>query len=262
MDSKPLKIALFGNVYQTQKNRYVEAIVRMLHKLEAEISVEAAFAEFLTSRLGLSLEGCRVIQPGTSLEDFALAISVGGDGTFLNTAARVGDIAPALRRLCEGDYIIEPHSVLAVEIEGRPFALRPFALNEVAVLKHDNSSLIEIETTVNGELLNHYMADGLIVCTPTGSTGYSLSVGGPIIAPRSGTLCLSAVAPHSLATRPVVMCDDVEIALRVHSRSGNFLLSADGHSQSLREGCAITIKRAAHTVGVVKIKHQSYFETL
>ena len=106
------------------------------------------------------------------------------------------------------------------------------------------------------------MADGLIVCTPTGSTGYSLSVGGPIIAPRSGTLCLSAVAPHSLATRPVVMCDDVEIALRVHSRSGNFLLSADGHSQSLREGCAITIKRAAHTVGVVKIKHQSYFETL
>ena len=285
MDSKPLKIALFGNVYQTQKNRYVEAIVRMLHKLEAEISVEAAFAEFLTSRLGLSLEGCRVIQPGTSLEDFALAISVGGDGTFLNTAARIGssgvpilgintgrlgfladvspgDIAPALRRLCEGDYIIEPHSVLAVEIEGQSFALRPFALNEVAVLKHDNSSLIEIETTVNGELLNHYMADGLIVCTPTGSTGYSLSVGGPIIAPRSGTLCLSAVAPHSLATRPVVMCDDVEIALRVHSRSGNFLLSADGHSQSLREGCAITIKRAAHTVGVVKIKHQSYFETL
>ena len=106
------------------------------------------------------------------------------------------------------------------------------------------------------------MADGLIVCTPTGSTGYSLSVGGPIIVPRSGTLCIAAVAPHSLATRPVVMCDDVEINLRVRSRSGNFLLSADGHSRSLAEGCAISIKRAPHTVGVVKIKHQSYFETL
>ena len=285
MNDSPLKIALFGNVYQTQKNRYVEAIVRMLHKLEAEISVESAFAEFLTTRLGLSLAGCRTIMPGTPLTDFALAISVGGDGTFLNTAARIGgcgvpilgintgrlgfladvspdDIAPALRRLCDGDYIIEPHSVLAVDIDGNPFEERPFALNEVAVLKHDNSSLIEIETTVNGELLNKYMADGLIVCTPTGSTGYSLSVGGPIIVPRSGTLCIAAVAPHSLATRPVVMCDDVEINLRVRSRSGNFLLSADGHSRSLAEGCAISIKRAPHTVGVVKIKHQSYFETL
>ena len=285
MNDSPLKIALFGNVYQTQKNRYVEAIVRMLHKLEAEISVESAFAEFLTTRLGLSLAGCRTIMPGTPLTDFALAISVGGDGTFLNTAARIGgcgvpilgintgrlgfladvspdDIAPALRRLCDGDYIIEPHSVLAVEIDGNPFEERPFELNEVAVLKHDNSSLIEIETTVNGELLNKYMADGLIVCTPTGSTGYSLSVGGPIIVPRSGTLCIAAVAPHSLATRPVVMCDDVEINLRVRSRSGNFLLSADGHSRSLAEGCAISIKRAPHTVGVVKIKHQSYFETL
>lgn len=285
MNDTPLKIALFGNVYQTQKNRYVEAIVRMLHKLEAEISVESAFAEFLTTRLGLSLAGCRTIMPGTPLTDFALAISVGGDGTFLNTAARIGgcgvpilgintgrlgfladvspdDIAPALRRLCDGDYIIEPHSVLAVEIDGNPFEERPFALNEVAVLKHDNSSLIEIETTVNDELLNKYMADGLIVCTPTGSTGYSLSVGGPIIVPRSGTLCIAAVAPHSLATRPVVMCDDVEINLRVRSRSGNFLLSADGHSRSLAEGCAISIKRAPHTVGVVKIKHQSYFETL
>ena len=285
MNDTPLKIALFGNVYQTQKNRYVEAIVRMLHKLKAEISVESAFAEFLTTRLGLSLAGCRTIMPGTPLTDFALAISVGGDGTFLNTAARIGgcgvpilgintgrlgfladvspdDIAPALRRLCDGDYIIEPHSVLAVEIDGNPFEERPFALNEVAVLKHDNSSLIEIETTVNGELLNKYMADGLIVCTPTGSTGYSLSVGGPIIVPRSGTLCIAAVAPHSLATRPVVMCDDVEINLRVRSRSGNFLLSADGHSRSLAEGCAISIKRAPHTVGVVKIKHQSYFETL
>ena len=285
MNDTPLKIALFGNVYQTQKNRYVEAIVRMLHKLEAEISVESAFAEFLTTRLGLSLAGCRTIMPGTPLTDFALAISVGGDGTFLNTAARIGgsgvpilgintgrlgfladvspdDIAPALRRLCDGDYIIEPHSVLAVDIDGNPFEERPFALNEIAVLKHDNSSLIEIETTVNGELLNKYMADGLIVCTPTGSTGYSLSVGGPIIVPRSGTLCIAAVAPHSLATRPVVMCDDVEINLRVRSRSGNFLLSADGHSRSLAEGCAISIKRAPHTVGVVKIKHQSYFETL
>ena len=276
---------IYGNVYQTKKSKYVARILETLRTLQVNVLIEKQFANFLAHNLHIDIADYSLFCPEEKNAAPDAAISIGGDGTFLTTASQLGltgvpilgintgrlgfladvspdDIAPALRRLCDGDYIIEPHSVLAVEIDGNPFEERPFALNEVAVLKHDNSSLIEIETTVNGELLNKYMADGLIVCTPTGSTGYSLSVGGPIIVPRSGTLCIAAVAPHSLATRPVVMCDDVEINLRVRSRSGNFLLSADGHSRSLAEGCAISIKRAPHTVGVVKIKHQSYFETL
>ena len=115
-------------------------------------------------------------------------------------------------------------------LDGETYHGYPYALNEVAILKHDNSSLIEIDTHINGALLTNYMSDGLIISTPTGSTGYSLSVGGPIIVPRSGTFCLSPVASHSLSTRPVIVCDDVVITLRVRSRSHNFLIAVDGRS--------------------------------
>lgn len=160
-------------------------------------------------------------------DDFTadIIISMGGDGTFLGTAATVGargipilgintgrlgfladvspeDIDPAIDSLCSGQYVVEQRTLLSVSKDGTPISGYPFALNEVAVLKHDNSSLIEIKTIINGAPLMTYMADGLIVCTPTGSTGYSLSAGGPIICPRSQTFCLSAVAPHSLSVRP------------------------------------------------------------
>ena len=283
----PDGVAIFGHRHSPSTASCAVRLVRALLDKGIRVELEEDFyqhlASFSTFDAGL-LPQVSVFSHSPLFA--AMAISLGGDGTFLRTAeklvgtptpilgintGRLGFLADvtadgienAVRQLALGGFQVAERSLIAFSSDAAaPSDFCPYALNEVAVLKHDNSSLIEIETTVNGELLNHYMADGLIVCTPTGSTGYSLSVGGPIIVPRSGTLCLSAVAPHSLATRPVVMCDDVEIALRVHSRSGNFLLSADGHSQSLAEGCTITIKRAAHTVGVVKIKHQNYFETL
>ena len=138
----------------------------------------------------------------------------------------------------------------------------PYALNEGATLKHDNSSLIEIDTHINGALLTNYMSDGLIISTPTGSTGYSLSVGGPIIVPRSGTFCLSPVASHSLSTRPVIVCDDVVITLRVRSRSHNFLIAVDGRSESISENTTITLRRAPYAIGVMKVMHQNFFDTL
>ena len=138
----------------------------------------------------------------------------------------------------------------------------PYALNEVAILKHDNSSLIEIATYVNGNYLTNYLADGLIVSTPTGSTGYSLSVGGPILVPQSGTFCISPIAPHSLSVRPVVVRDDVVIELKVHSRTKNFLLACDGQSESLPHSTTITVRCAPHTIKVIKIAHKHFFETL
>ncbi|EJX08002.1 NAD(+)/NADH kinase [gut metagenome] len=132
----------------------------------------------------------------------------------------------------------------------------------MVVLKHDNSSLIEIKTFVNDHYLTNYLADGLIISTPTGSTGYSLSVGGPILVPQSGTFCLSPIAPHSLSVRPVVIRDDVEIRLEVKSRSHNFLLSSDGKSESLPDTTVISVRRAPHTIKVIKINHKHFFETL
>ena len=216
-----------------------------------------------------------------------LAVSMGGDGTFLRTAAAIGDrgipilgintghlgfladvsperIPEALEAIYNnGQNVVESHSVIAVNCNSdHPLCTFPYALNEVALLKHDNSSLINIRTEINGDLLADYIADGLIVSTPTGSTAYALSVGGPIIAPDSDAFCIAPVAPHSLNVRPFVVKDDVDIRLTVKSRSHRYLLSIDGRSESLSETIEIHLRRARHTVGVVKVEHLKFFDTL
>lgn len=283
MTSNNLKIALFGNQYQTKKNIYVATVLKKLNAIGADICIDKDFAEFIQQELQIDTS-CYVNTKDKSFKaDYA--ISMGGDGTFLSTAAKIGnsgipilgintghlgflaDVSPdlidvALDALNKGNCSIGQRTLIAVEKDGKQLSGYPYALNEVAVLKHDNSSLIEVETRVNGDLLTNYLADGLIVCTPTGSTGYSLSVGGPIIEPRSNSFCISAVAPHSLTMRPVILCDDVEITLTVRSRSHNFLIAIDGRSESFHDGTSITLRRAPYTVGVVKVKHKLFFDTL
>ena len=283
MNASNLKIALFGNRYQTKKNIYVAAVLEKLNEIGADICIEKDFADFIQQNLHTNTSDYTTIDYKDFNADYA--ISMGGDGTFLNTAAKIGnsdipilgintgrlgflaDVSPdmideALNALSNGECSTEQRTLIAVEKDGKPLSSYPYALNEVAVLKHDNSSLIEIETKVNNELLTNYMADGLIVCTPTGSTGYSLSVGGPIIEPRSNSFCISAVAPHSLSMRPVILCDDIEITLTVHSRSHHFLIAIDGRSESFNDGTTITLRRAPYTIGVVKVKHKHFFDTL
>lgn len=241
---------------------------------------KAELVEHIEKALALSsLE----VQPESEGADAIL--SIGGDGTFLRAASMVGasgtpilgintghlgflaDVAPeslveSLRLLAEGQFIVEARTVIEVMTSGEAFSDNPFALNEVAILKQDKSALIQIETYINGALLNGYLADGLIVSTPTGSTGYSLSVGGPIVMPDSHALCLSAVAPHSLNVRPVIVRDDVEITLKIHSRSEHYLLAVDGRSQSLKADTALSIRKASRTVNVIKISHPNIFDTL
>lgn len=284
MDYAYLKIALFGNIYQSKKNQYVRSIINKLRNLHIDIFIERQFAHFIHKELEVDLDGMKVFsREEQCIAD--IAISIGGDGTFLGTAAIVGtsnipilgintgrlgflaDVSPeeidsSLEALCMGDYIVEKRKSLAVMKNNELSSFYPYALNEVAVLKHDNSSLIEIKTYVNDQYLTNYLADGLIVSTPTGSTGYSLSVGGPILVPQSGTFCISPIAPHSLAVRPVVVRDDVEIKLKICSRTKNFLLACDGRSESLPHSTIITIKRAPHTIKVIKIAHRDYFGTL
>lgn len=221
----------------------------------------------------------------SSTDSVDLVLSIGGDGTFLSAAPLVmkcdtpilgintghlgflADVAQetlvtSIKKLKEGQYTIEPRTLIEVTTEGDEFRSNPVALNDVAVLKQDNSALIQIETYVNGQLLNGYLADGLIISTPTGSTGYSLSVGGPIVMPDSHALCISAVAPHSLNVRPVIVRDDVEITLKVHSRSEHFLLAVDGRSQSLSASTSLSIRKSHHCINLMKICHPNHFDTL
>ena len=283
-----MKIALFGNDRQASKSRHVARVLDALRSAKFEVCIEEHFARFVVGKLGIALDDIAVFSGSNFKADMAL--SIGGDGTFLSTAAAIGeqetpilgvntghlgflaDVEPerieeALQAVAKGNYQTDNHALIAVKLATKsekdiPKEVPPFALNEVALLKHDNSSTIDVTTLVDGQLLTRYTADGLVVSTPTGSTAYNLSAGGPIIVPRAAAICLTPVAPHSLSVRPVVLCDDVELRLRVNSRSGNYLLAVDGKSLSLEDDIEVILHRAKHNARVVKIFHTAYFDTL
>lgn len=283
MTRQPLKFAIFGNEYQAKKSTSIEKILDYLAQKGAEIYVENAYYEFLTRSQHIDVKAAGVFEDYNFDVDYV--ISMGGDGTFLKAASRVGakdtpiigvnmgrlgflaDVLPgeievALDSLYAGECQIEEHTVLQLEAEGGVLAGNPFALNDIAVLKRDDASMISIRTQVDGEFLVTYQADGLIVTTSTGSTAYNLSNGGPIIIPQSSSLCLTPVAPHSLNIRPVVINDTAEITLDVESRSHNFLVAIDGRSERMTEGTRLVIRKAAHTIKIVKQRNQRYFSTL
>ena len=249
MEDKKLRFALFGNEYQAKKSASIQQILSSLTKREADICIDRAFYVFLTETKHLKIEGAQVFD-GTEF-DADFVISMGGDGTFLKAASRVGDkqipiigvnmgrlgfladvrpdeIESMLEDLFQGRFTIENHAVIQIETDGEPLQGSPYALNDIAILKRDNASMISIRTTINDDFLVTYQADGLIVSTPTGSTAYSLSNGGPVIVPQSGNLCLTPVAPHSLNIRPIVISDDAVVTMTVESRSHNYLVAIDG----------------------------------
>ena len=283
MAEQHLKFAIFGNEYQAKKSASIEKILAYLDKREAEVYVESAYYEFLTREQQLKVNAAGVFEDYNFDVDYV--ISMGGDGTFLKAASRVGakgtpiigvnmgrlgflaDVLPseiesALNSLYAGECQIEEHAVIQVVAEGGILAGNPFALNDIAVLKRDDASMISIRTQVDGEFLVTYQADGLIVSTPTGSTAYNLSNGGPIIIPQSGSLCLTPVAPHSLNIRPIVINDTAEITLDIESRSHNYLVAIDGRSERMTEETRLVIRRAAHSIKIVKQRNQRYFSTL
>ena len=172
------------------------------------------------------------------------------------------EIEDAIDDIYNGNFTIEEHVAIQIEANGEHIEGKPFALNDIAVLKRDNASMISIRTSIDGEYLVTYQADGLIVSTPTGSTAYSLSNGGPIMVPQSGILCLTPVAPHSLNIRPITIKDDSVITLEVGSRSHNFLVAIDGRSEKLQESTTITIRKAPFNIKVVTRQGQRYYSTL
>lgn len=278
-----LRFALFGNTYQEHKSAHVTHYCEILRRRKAQICISNEFYDFLRNHTKADLSGLEVFEGNNFSADMVL--SIGGDGTFLKAASRVGkkeipilgintgrlgflaDVLPdqmedAFDEIYQGNYLAEPRRVLKLTCNGHVLKGYPYGLNEIAVLKRDTSSMITIHAYINGEPLNVYQADGLVISTPTGSTGYSLSVGGPILVPQSGTISLTAVAPHSLNVRPIVIRDDWEITLDVESRSHNFLIAVDGRSETCREGTRLTIKRADYYVRIVKRCHHSFFNTL
>lgn len=284
MKKDKFRFAIFGNQYQAKKSQAVFKIIAILQQNDAEIYIDRPFYDFITEGQHMEVNVDGVFDDENFEADFA--ISMGGDGTLLKTASRVNakaipiigvnigrlgfltdvnpsEIEQALAALFSGNYRVHDHSVIMIETEeGDQVVGSPYALNDIALLKRDHASMISIRASINDEYLMTYQADGLIVTTPTGSTAYSLSNGGPIIAPHTATMCLTPVAPHSLNVRPIVVPDDSVITLKVESRSHSFLAAVDGRSTSMHDGTVVKISKAPYSVRILRFSERRYFATL
>ena len=218
-------------------------------------------------------------------DDADMALSIGGDGTFLRTTKKVAhkgipiagintgrlgyltaaDLSEAssfAADLLAGNFTIEQRTMLQARCGNGIDIDYPMALNEVALLRHDSSAVVSIEVEVNGDRLTTYKADGLIVSTPTGSTAYNLSCGGPIIEPTAANIVLTPISPHSLNMRPLVLPDTARVKALAHTRSRNYQLSLDGNATILPDGCPVTITRAPYAVKVIQSKKHSFASTV
>jgi NAD+ kinase len=278
-----MKFALFGNTYQAKKSAHVIRLLSILKQYNAVVYINREFYHFLVDEQQMDIQAAGVFEGNDFEADMVL--SMGGDGTFLKAASYVGnksipilgintgrlgflaDVSPeemedTFKDIYNHNYKVEDRSVLQVISNGQSLKGYPCGLNEIAVLKRDSSSMITIHTSINGAYLTTYQADGLVIATPTGSTAYSLSIGGPVIVPHSNTIAITPVAPHSLNVRPIVINDDWEITLDVESRSHNFLIAIDGRSETFREGTRLTIRKADYNIKVVKRPNHVFFHTL
>lgn len=281
--NKKLKFALFGNTYQERKCNAVLKFFAVAEEHKADIAISELFYHFLRDNMKINVPECEIITDNNFSADYVVCL--GGDGTFLDVASKIGNkeipiigintgrlgflasfspdhIESAIEDIYQGTFNVERRSVLQISCDELELYGYPCALNEVAILKHDISSMISIHTNINDQYLTTYQADGLIIGTPTGSTAYSLSVGGPIVVPQSNTITLTPVAPHSLNMRPLIITDDSEIELCVESRSNSFLISLDGRSHSYTDKIHLRIRKAPYSVSVVTKHDQNFFSTL
>lgn len=289
-----MTIAIFGNALKA--NTLIE--VRHILQFMTERGVHVMLSQELRQELDLreypsfpeNWDGEK--QPENIYgEPIDFALSVGGDGTFLTSAAAIGnknipilgvncghlgflaevqtnDLDAILNQLVAGQYTIEQRSLLNLSILDKDGIIReglimsPNALNEIAILKQGLTNMLTIETKVNGEFLHTYHSDGLVIATPTGSTAYNLSIGGPLMVPQSRGIILTPIAPHSLTVKPLVVPDDWKFDIRVTSRYDSYMVSVDGRSQSLSTDMSLHIERATYTVKVVQIGDNSFLKSL
>ncbi|MDR2384681.1 MAG: NAD kinase [Tannerella sp.] len=278
-----MKIGIFGSEFKADKLPVVAGLFNKLNSLGAEIYIQSLYYEFLVSHYNFFPINSGLLYG--EVKNLDIVLSVGGDGTFLRTAlqlnkesipilginiGRLGFLADvssaqiddALDEIFRGEYHIEERSLLRMFTEERAFGGFNYALNEIAVLKRETSSMITIHTYLNDEYLTSYLADGLVISTPTGSTAYSMSVNGPILLPQNNNFTLSPVAPHSLTVRPIVIPDDFIIMLKVESRTNSFLVSLDGRSEDLPVGITLKIRKADFVTRIIKRFNQSFYKTL
>ncbi|OCB74390.1 NAD kinase [Flavobacterium crassostreae] len=282
-----MKIAIYGQYYQNSTEPIIKDIFVFFNKNNVELVIESNFLEMLYDKQIIERQ-YQTFSSYTELDQtFDLLVSIGGDGTILRAATlvrdsgvpilgvnagRLGflatvqkeDIATFLQLVIDKKYTISPRTLLSLTCNPPNPALQDinFAMNDISISRKDTASMITIDTYLNGEFLNSYWADGLILSTPTGSTGYSLSCGGPILTPDVKSLVITPIAPHNLNARPLVIPDQTEIELRVSGREENYLVSLDSRITSVENESILTIKKNPFKINMIEIPEETFLKTL
>lgn len=282
-----MKVAIFGQYYQNDTRPIIRDIIVFFEANQVEMVIEKNFLTNLYKE-DIVQKDYKTFSKHTDLDaSFDILISIGGDGTILRAATFVRDlgipilgvnagrlgflakvqkenIESFLQIVLEKKYSISERTVLSLDTTTINSEINHlnFAMNEVTVSRKDTTSMITIETYLNGEYLNSYWADGLIISTPTGSTGYSLSCGGPVLTPEVKSLVITPIAPHNLNARPLVIPDDTEIELHVSGREENYLVSLDSRTASISNNTVLKIKKTSFSIKMVEIPNETFLKTL
>ncbi len=282
-----MKVLLYSNILTPENEPYFYEVVTTLQKHDVEIGVYKDIRNHFIKSEDEVTRNFEVIYDYYHLKDtsYDFLLSLGGDGTILNATLLVRDldipilginlgrlgylssvekskIKESIQELIDGSYTIDERTILRLDSTPELFRNENFALNDFTIHKRDNASMITVQTYMNDEFLNTYWADGLIVSTQTGSTGYSLSCGGPIMATGCKNFIVTPVAPHNLNVRPVVLSEDVVLKFKVEGRADNYLCTLDARHELITSQHEITIKKADFKIKLVGLNKISYFKTL
>ncbi len=282
-----MKIGIYGQFYHKNSEKYIQDILDALQKKNIEIVIEQNFLSIIKEHHDITHNFSEVETFNELDNSYDLFFSIGGDGTLLKAVTFVRDldipivgintgrlgflatiqkekISESINQILNEEYSISERSLLtiATQPDNNEITTLNFALNEVAVNRKNTTSMIKVETKVNDEYLTSYWSDGLIVATPTGSTGYSLSCGGPVIDPSTNSIVITPIAPHNLNARPLVIPDNSKISLKVSGREQSFLVSLDSRIATLENETTLLIEKAPFSIKLVQLAGDSFIKTL
>lgn len=279
-----MKIAIHGRTFSEQTRPFVQSMFDTLSARGADVQLSASYRQYI-DEAGIKHNSTLTYKTTADIFDADFAFSLGGDGTLLDVVSQVGPreipivginigrlgflatVSPGgiqymLHALIHKKYTIDERSLVSVQSEADIFEGIPFGLNDFTITRTQSSSMITVHTYLDGEFLNSYWADGIIISTPSGSTGYSLSCGGPVLLPHTNNFIITPISPHNLNVRPMVIMDTCKLSFEVESRSGNFLVALDSRSKTVDVATKLHVQREAFSAKLVKLNDDNFLNTL
>jgi NAD+ kinase len=279
-----VKIAIYGKHISENYLPFVQSLLANLNSKKIELTIFEPFYDSIKERINFE-EEVDLFKDYNEIKNVDYLFSIGGDGTLLETITLVRDsnipilgintgrlgylssvsteeVDMAIDNILTNNFDLDKRTLLDLNTENDIFGEVNFALNEITLQKKDTSSMVTIHAYLDGEFLNSYWADGLIISTPTGSTAYSLSCNGPIVLPNSGNIIITPIAPHNLNVRPLVIPDDKELTLKIEGRTENFLVAVDSRSKALPLSTELIVKKSKHQINLIRLKEHNYLNTL